>query len=401
MRRLRIEQIAKSDTRFQVQASLEIADVISHRVALEFDFEVPSQDQEDLRWYLEDQLQHPAALTAAITTRVEQRIKDVGSRLFRTVFEDGLATRELWKAARERLSETRIEIETGVGDDFRLPWELIREADSDPWVLQAESFVRALSRPKRHTAKTIQIELPIRILLVICRPAGNRDVSFRSVANQVVRLLEEYPATAFHVRVLRPPTFAQLGKELRTAQQAGRPYHIVHFDGHGLFEDLQARHTGTAPLNPRGFICFENPDFRGNEELIHGGILGSVLQEHGVTVLILNACRSANTHAMIRPADLAASSERPRSRVGAFGSLAHEVLNAGVPGVVAMSYNVYVATATQFVSDLYRSILSGHSLCSAVSLARKRLRDSPLRQVGADQRVLQDWIVPMDALGKR
>ena len=39
-------------------------------------------------------------------------------------------------------------------------------------------------------------------------------------------------------------------------------------------------------------------------------------------------------------------------RIRAYGSLAAEVADQGVPGVVAMRYNVYVDTAARFVEDL-------------------------------------------------
>ena len=41
----------------------------------------------------------------------------------------------------------------------------------------------------------------------------------------------------------------------------------------------------------------------------------------------------------------------------AYGSLAAEMADAGVPGVVAMRYNVYVITAVQFVAELYAGSL--------------------------------------------
>ena len=47
---------------------------------------------------------------------------------------------------------------------------------------------------------------------------------------------------------------------------------------------------------------------------------------------------------------------RSHSQVRAFGSLAQEVMDAGVTGVVAMRYNVYVVTAAQFVADLYAGL---------------------------------------------
>ena len=70
-------------------------------------------------------------------------------------------------------------------------------------------------------------------------------------------------------------------------------------------------------------------------------------------------------------------------------------MDAGVAGVVAMRYNVYVVTAAQFVADLYGSLAQGRSLGEAVSLGRKQLDANPLREIAFDPRPLQDWAVPV------
>ena len=79
---------------------------------------------------------------------------------------------------------------------------------------------------------------PIRILLVICRPGGNEDVPFRSVAARLIKGLSESAREAFQLDVLRPPTFEQLAKVLRAAKTRGEPYHLLHFDGHGTIKRL-------------------------------------------------------------------------------------------------------------------------------------------------------------------
>ena len=71
------------------------------------------------------------------------------------------------------------------------------------------------------------------------------------------------------------------------------------------------------------------------------------------------------------------------ARIRAYGSLAAEVADAGVPGVVAMRYNVYVVTAAQFAADLYAHLLAGRSLGEAATAARRALADNPVRQIGA------------------
>ena len=73
--------------------------------------------------------------------------------------------------------------------------------------------------------------------------------------------------------VLRPPTFAELAKVLRAATEAERPYHVVHFDGHGAFLDasksaddgvaVSALRFGAGVRDGRnGFLVFEEPSVR-------------------------------------------------------------------------------------------------------------------------------------------
>ena len=68
------------------------------------------QDAEDIRWYLEDYLIYPLDPTPKIAKRIELRLREIGVGLFNTI----LAGSDVWFKARERLEETRIEIESDV-----------------------------------------------------------------------------------------------------------------------------------------------------------------------------------------------------------------------------------------------------------------------------------------------
>ncbi len=70
-------------------------------------------------------------------------------------------------------------------------------------------------------------------------------------------------------------------------------------------------------------------------------------------------------------------------------------MDAGVGGVVAMRYNVYVVTAAQFVADLYNALARGEALGEAVSAGRKQLHADPVREIAFKPIRLQDWQVPM------
>ena len=103
-------------------------------------------------------------------------------------------------------------------------------------------------------------------------------------------------------------------------------------------------------------------------ELIHGPSLGKLLVETQVPVLVLNVCRSAHAEPPEKPKDAAAGDVH--SDVASFGSLALEVMDKGVSGVVAMRYNVYVETAAEFVADLYGALTDGLGLGEAVTRGR-------------------------------
>ena len=83
------------------------------------------------------------------------------------------------------------------------------------------------------------------------------------------------------------------------------------------------------------------------------------------------------------------------ARIRAYGSLAAEVADAGVPGIVAMRYNVYVVTAAQYAADLYTDLRAGKRLGQAATAARRALADSPARQITTVPVNLQDWAVPV------
>ena len=112
-----------------------------------------------------------------------------------------------------------------------------------------------------------------------------------------------------------------------------------------------------------------------------------------MAILVVNACRSAHADLAVAPENAQASSVHERVR--AYGSLAQEVVDAGVAGVVAMRYNVWVVTAAQFVGDLYQALLAGLPLGQAVTLGRKQLAAQPERDLTLKVHRLEDWVVPI------
>ena len=119
-----------------------------------------------------------------------------------------------------------------------LAWELLRDPATDAAVaLGAGAFVRTHLRAAGHAESAGAVWGPVAGAAGDRRPGGRADVPFRSVACRLVRGGAEQMA-GLDLDVLRPATFARLSEVLHAAHDAGRPYHVVHFDGHGTWLDL-------------------------------------------------------------------------------------------------------------------------------------------------------------------
>jgi tetratricopeptide (TPR) repeat protein len=397
---LRLKQTVKNEHTFHIDVEL---DGFGPRIDADadFTFALTDQEQQDIRWYVEEYAEYPFPPHPERAARVEQRMHELGEHLFQHLFQQA-GQQRLWAKVYENLSTMRIEVVSTPQEAAALPWELLRDPHTDtPVALNAGAFVRAHTQGVRQ-ARQVQAQPPIRILLVICRPGGRDDVPFRSVASRLVKGLSDEARAVFQLDVLRPPTFERLGEVLRLAHKQEQPYHVVHFDGHGVYGDphrlkqaVNISPNAFRGVGSQGFLLFEHDD--PTQRLVHGLDLGNLLHETGVPLLVLNACRSAHTEATTEEEEEQEpqqETENPYDKVRAFGSLAQQVMLQGVTGVVAMRYNVYVVTAAQFVANLYASLTRGFTLGEAVTFGRKQLAANPQRHiVGTIE--LQDWMVPI------
>ena len=81
------------------------------------------------------------------------------------------------------------------------------------------------------------VATPIRILLVTARPEDDACgyLDHRASALPLVEAMESLPGLV-QIHVLSPPTLPALRAELDRARGAKQPYHVVHFDGHGVYD---------------------------------------------------------------------------------------------------------------------------------------------------------------------
>jgi len=199
---------------------------------------------EELRWYLEDYLRAPFGVYESRGPETEQRLVPWGEAVFGALFGSGPA-RDAYQQIRARRAGLQMIFRSASAELLGLPWELMRDP-SRGQALALESAGMDRSLPTGDLGASFEVPGGrLRVLMVISRPSGAADVGFRMVARQLLHRLTAVRGSVDLV-VLRPPTLDALVTALAEADADGRPFQIVHFDGHGVL----ASHHGAGAGSP-------------------------------------------------------------------------------------------------------------------------------------------------------
>lgn len=350
-------------------------------------------EAEELRWYLEEYFVWPVGIFKERAERIESQLPKWGEKLYRSVFTPQVAHEAVtaWQQAGdsgERRFSVFVEREMpeGAGEEehataaeaaaelLSLPWELLH--DGRGFLFHGRNPVRVRRRlPNRYRQPARPTQLPIRILLVSPRPEDKSTnyIDHRISALPLVDAVESLGELAL-LSILIPPTFPALEEALSKAEEAGEPYDVVHFNGHGVYD----HRVGL------GGLCFEDPNdvqkLGGRAmQLIHAVKLAEVIRDHRIPLIFLEACQSAKTE------------DDPTASVAA------KLLEEGVQSIVAMSHTVLVETARRFVRAFYRKLAEGKRVGAAMIAGQRELHGDANRgkMMGAGELHLQDWFVPV------
>jgi hypothetical protein len=336
---------------------------------------------EDLRWYLEDYLVAPFGVYGERGPRVQARLADWGAAVFGAVFGSGPA-RDAYVKVRARQGAVKLVFRSSSPELLGLPWELMRDPGRPtPLALDLAGVSRSL--PTAELADTLPVPGgKLRVLMVISRPAGGRDVGYQMIARPLLRRLEAVRGEVDLV-VLRPPTLDALTETLAEAAERGEPFQVVHFDGHGVLRRPAATGGGSvtdmfAGQADEGVLAFEKPG--GGSDEVSAAKIAQVLKRAQVPVVVLNACQSGAISQ-----DLGAA-------------IATRLLQEGTASVVAMAYSVYAVAAAEFMAAFYERLFAGDPVSAAVAAGRQRMFTSDQRPSPKGALPLADWLIPVHYL---
>jgi tetratricopeptide (TPR) repeat protein len=393
----RIEEIGQGKWRALATAQLIYDPADPARPAAEsseFRFTAPLGpiEADELRWYLEEYYRWPTTFFTERAKRIEEQLPQWGRQLYEaaTAAQSARDLMSDWQQSANgierrfsifvdsRVIEGSSEDEQAAANEaasalLALPWELMHDGRS--FLFQGNHAVRVRRcLPKQRAEKAVASSLPIRILLVSPRPEDDRApyIDHRISARPLVSAIESLGELA-ELTVLDPPTLPALRQALRQASENNRPFDVIHFDGHGVYDRQRSL----------GALCFEDPKDsdkleRRASQLINAEELAALVKEHRIPLVFLEACQSA-------------AEEKPSASVAA------KLLDEGVTSVVAMTHSVLVETARRFVTAFYGELAEGKRIGTAMLAGQQALYDDDFRfhVMGAGELRLKDWFVPV------
>jgi hypothetical protein len=289
------------------------------------------------------------------TLPAENEMVDFGGLLFETLFQGDV--RRLYDEARSRQRGRKLNLilTSTIPWLAAKPWEFCYDRSRGSFLATEEvHFVRnvltAIPADRVDACRE-----PLRILVVSAQPAAFGALS---IDQEVDRIKADFQplldAKLVDMTVLPHATPETLHRSLESGD-----YNIVHFIGHGKFDDTKRE----------GFLVFE--DELGRPYPLGQRSVREIFCGRGLSLVFLNSCQSGTG-----------------GRADFNRGVAQSLVAHGLPALVANQYSVLDSSASSFANFFYASLAQGYSLGHAAREARIAVNYSM-------QGELIDWAIPV------
>ena len=270
--------------------------------------------------------------------------REFGTQLFDAVFQDDLklSLRRSLDEVERRDEGLRIRLWFSDAPELAsLPWEfLFSETDDQFLVLSAWTpIVRYLDLTR--AIEPLTVTGPLRILAMISSPHDYPELDVEEEWARIESALEPLVERgAVVIDRIDNATLLEVQRLLRKHE-----YHIFHFVGHGGFDEKAND----------GVLVLEDGNNR--SRLVAGRDLGTILNDHrSLRLAVLNACEGGR-----------AGDEDP------FSGAAQSLVRKGIPGVVAMQFEITDDAAIAFAQEFYGAIADGYPVDAAIGESRRAI----------------------------
>jgi hypothetical protein len=300
----------------------------------------------------------PDVAPAATRTPPQQ----IGDQLFNALFSGSVRSLldQSLGMIRERERGLRIKLHIDPEDPSlaylaSLPWELMYRKETRDFLNLSRftPIVRYLDVQRPYVPLLLQP--PLRILVVISSPVGYPQLDLDRERAQIEAGWGVQEGV--EVEFQEPATLMNLHDRL-----VERPYHALHFMGHGDFDERSGQ----------GVLLMEDEDREG--DMVGGSALGVLLRDVPTLRLVfLNACETARI--------------TKETGLDPFAGVAAAMVLAGIPAVVAMQFPISDRAAITFAGRFYSLLARNYPVDTAVAESR---RATYLAEAGT-----MEWATPV------
>jgi len=290
---------------------------------------------------LEIALLQASGTRRSVRTTQEETVQEFGKALFDTLLSGQI--RNCYDMSRMKAQQEEVPLRFKLRIDSpqlaALPWEFLCDPRDQSYLSLSlrTPIVRypSLAKP----VEPLPVKPPLRILGMICSPTDLPELD-------VERERERVEAAVKNLRQVELEWIpGQTWRDLMQAMRRG-PWHIFHFIGHGGFD---AR-------SDEGMLVLARDDGASHE--LHASDLRHLIADHfSLRFVFLNACEGARG-----------------GRRDVFSSTAANLVQNGVPAVLAMQYEISDHAAVEFSRTFYEGLADATPVDEAITEARKAVR---------------------------
>src|SRR5262245_6932352 len=263
-----------------------------------------------------------------------------GSSLYDCLFKDSVGTTYYRSLGARNGDEQglRIRLRLTPAEIAALPWEVLYDRQTKSFLATSDKTPLTRYIDLVEPIRALKIEPPVKVLTLIPSGTGLDVDKEEKIIEQALGKLSSVEVDLLKDHVTREEISHALVE---------KQYHILHFIGHGVFEDDE------------GHLVIDGDD--DEHELISAEVFADFFRNYpSLKLVVLNACQGAEV-----------SATRP------LAGMAPQLVARGIPAVVAMQYPISDPAALTFAREFYLKLCSGWNrgqVDAAISHARNRIR---------------------------
>jgi hypothetical protein len=307
-------------------------------------FSLPFDDK-DLKIFLLEVGRPRQAVSRGRVPEPMQQTVNFGQRLFDAVMQGSV--RDVFVRARHDAEQAgeglRLQLRLADAPELAdLPWEFLYDGRDFLALSDETPIIRYLELP--NPPRPMRVDLPLRILVSISSPDDLPPLDVDAERAKIERSLRHLTARGLvEVDFADDASLPTLQRTLRQARGAGRPYHVWHYIGHGMFD----------PTSEASVLAFTSES--GTSYHVGGFQLGTLFNSYpDLRLALLNACEGARA-----------------SQADPFAGVAAALVERGVPAVIGMQFEITDRAAITFSGEFYAALVDGLPVDAALIEARR------------------------------